>query len=252
MFGRSHVDDLRFIGERFEAARRRVGLSRVELVREAGYENTAKGCRRIRNIERGEATDGDLRTLERFAWVLEIDLDQLEERIEERVEGRRRRELERHPAWLGRMLRSARERSGSSREEVVRAAGLEPVERYARRLERYESAEWRFPADEELEALCGALGVPVATGRATLRQECAYYDELDGQPVVALKGVPGVAVPLEYPRPTCTERVFAFAERRANEEGRQVVTTLADGRSVFFEPGGDRFESTVQRFTEIR
>ena len=86
-----HRDELAWLAEQFEQARKEAGLSRKETVLEAGYENMAKGVRRLDNIEEGRRKVPDPRVLDRFAHVLDVDMDRIWRTIRERGEERRRK-----------------------------------------------------------------------------------------------------------------------------------------------------------------
>ncbi len=252
MPARIHVDDLRFLGDRFKEARKRLGLRRVELVREAGYKNINKGCRRIRHIESGEPPMADRRVFERFAHALDLQLDELFGRIEQREKMRRQEELERHKLWVGTLLNRAREQKGWGVEQTIDKAGLSPAEKYARRLRRFESGEYRFPMDDELEALCEALEIPGLKALYARQKECEYYDRLDKKPRIVARLMPAFYNRVRYPEHFGTDRTLRFAADFSEEHGFRVCVTFSDGRAVYIEPDGYRFESNRQPTMTIR
>ncbi len=243
MPARIHVDDLEFLGDRFKEARERLGLRRVELVREAGYKNTNKGCRRIRHIERGEPPLADERVLRRFAHVLELDLEALWDEVRQRHRARLEAEREGHELWLGGLLRRAREEAGLTVEETIERAGLEPSARFERRLRKFETGEYRFAMQHELEGLCGALDIRELKAFAALQKECEYYDDLDGRPTVVLRLIPAFYTTKTYPDHFTTADVLEFASEFSAEKGLKVCVVFPDKRSVFIERDGYHFET---------
>lgn len=239
---RIHVDDLRFLGDRFKQARRQLGLRRVELVREAGYENINKGCRRILHIERGEPPLADKRVLERFAHVLDLDLEELFDEIRQREEERREEQSKHQKVWLGTLLKRARKQKGWNIEKVVEEAKLSPVDKYAKRLRYFESGEYRFPMMDELEALADALDISGLKALAAFKRECEYYDRLDKKPSIVARLMPAFYNTLSYPEHYDTERILRFAEEFSAKHGFKVCVTLPQNRSVYVEPDGYRFE----------
>ncbi len=239
---RIHVDDLRFLGAQFKQAREALGLRRVDVVREAGYQNLEKGCRRLIDIERAEKLE-DERVLERFAHVLDLDLELLWAEVDRREDARCAERRRRQKMWVGTLLEHAREQKGWTLQQVVEAAGLSPVEQYARRLERFEAGEYRFPMRDELEALCDALDVPFKIGVHALAKECDFYDRLDAKPRVVARLMPAVYSELSYPGGVTTAEVLAFAAAFSADRGLRVCVTFSGGRSVYLEPDGYRFES---------
>ncbi|QDG49575.1 helix-turn-helix domain-containing protein [Persicimonas caeni] len=91
LFGRKkQTEDAPTLAELFREARARHGMSRKECAHAAGYQNVTKGCRRLCEIERGEADFPDERVLARFATALDID--------DEEVRRAQRVEIARHDA----------------------------------------------------------------------------------------------------------------------------------------------------------
>ncbi len=243
MPARIHVDDLSFLGHRFKEARERLELSRVELVREAGYKNTNKGCRRIRHIERGDPPLADVRVLRRFAHVLELDLEALWRAVRQRHKARLEAEREAHEVWLGSLLRSAREEAGLTVEETIERAGLEPRGRFERRLRKLETGEYRFAMQDELEGLCGALDIRELRAFAALQKECEYYDDLDGRPTIVLRLVPAFYTTKTYPDHFTAADVLDFAREFSADKGLKVCVVMQDKRSVFIEQGAYHTET---------
>jgi transcriptional regulator with XRE-family HTH domain len=252
MPARIHVDDLRFLGDQFKEARKRLGLRRVELVREAGYQNTNKGCRRILHIERGEPPLADERVLERFAHVLDLDLDQLFEETHEREQKRREEQRERQKMWVGTLLKGAREQKGWSVEEVIEKAELSPADKYETRLERLESGEYRFPMMDELEALSETLDIAGLKAFAAYKKECEYYDRIGKKPSIVARLMPAFYNKVRYPEHFDTDRILRFAEEFSAKHGFKVCVTLPEGHSVYIEPDGHRFESRRSPTMSIR
>ncbi len=85
-----HRDDLAWLADQFEQARKQAELGREELVREAGYQNITKGLRRLDHIESGDRSSPDPRVLARFADILDSDMASVWETIRTRDEKRRR------------------------------------------------------------------------------------------------------------------------------------------------------------------
>lgn len=91
LFGRKkQTEDSPTLADLFRQARNEREMSRKECACAAGYQNVNKGCRRLCEIERGEAEFPDERVLARFAAALDIP--------DEDVRRAQRAEVARHDA----------------------------------------------------------------------------------------------------------------------------------------------------------
>ncbi len=245
---RIEEEDLSYIAHLFESARIKLNLRRVEVVREAGYKNTAKGCRRLKHIEGGEQEA--LPVYERFAHVLDIDWEEVKEEIRER---RRKRREERDqllpPRRLGSLLRKARERKELSVEEVIDRVedstnlSEEARERWERRFRRLESGSARFPSEVELRAFAGALEVPTEGLRCAAIDERAVYDRQRGVPQCIIRAVPGFYVQKKLPQGCSTLDAIDYAENFSDETNLKVCLVFPDRRALYFNPKTGRHEN---------
>lgn len=228
-------EDVRFLADRFKRARRRAGLSRKACVREAGYTNIAKGLRRLDNLEHPMEPVPDERVLERFAHVLDVDLDSLRRRLREHHRAREMAELERHPLILGTLLGRARESRGLTPDQVARRAttGCRSLE----------SGDRRFPADDDLRSLCEVLDLSVDRARDARSREFAYYDRMEGRPEAAARLVGAILWGFDHPDGLSTEELVAFSHDLSADKDLPVYVGLQDGRCIHIRPGGERFES---------
>ncbi len=69
---RKQAEEKQTLAELFRKARQERQMSRKECACAAGYQNVVKGCRRLCEIERNEASFPDERVLARFAAALDI------------------------------------------------------------------------------------------------------------------------------------------------------------------------------------
>lgn len=157
-----HRDDLAWLSDQLEQARRQAGLDREELVREAGYQNITKGLRRLDHIESGDHSSPNPRVLDRFADVLGIDMASVWQRIRDRDEKRRRE-------------------------------------------------AWEKP--------------------------------LPDGPTIQARLVPAVYPELDFPDRLSLEELLASASRFAERRNCKVWATFDDGRTIYFEPDGTRWNS---------
>lgn len=254
-------EDLSYIAHLFKSTRIKLNLRVVEVVREAGYKNIAKGCRRLRHIERGKEKEA-VPVYKRFAQVLDIDWEELKEELRER--SRKRRDArDRHlpPPRLGSLLRQARERRELSVEEVIdridfsdkipedadeealEEALEEAKKRWRRRLRRLESGEARFPSEVELRAFAGALKVTTAGLRCAAIDERAVYDKQRGVPECIIRAVPGFYVQKKLPQGCSTLDAIDYAENFSDETNIRVCLIFPDRRALYFNPRTGRHEN---------
>ncbi len=238
----THKEELDHVAHRFEWARITLNLRVVEVVREAGYENINKGCRRLSAIEDG-SPQPHISVYERFAHILDIDLELLQEELEEIREARRRRiRQDMPPRILGALFEQARRELNLTEEEIVARTELEPTDHYERRLRRLDSGKARFPTDDEIDEFARALSLsPEAIGRA-FEKERRYYDRRDDIPFFILRAIPGVAINLSFPHPMSTKMHLDYATRYAADRKAKVCLVFGDGRSVYINPDGTRSE----------
>lgn len=144
---------------------------------------------------------------------------------------------------LGRLLQEARKARGWSISETVAAAGLLPQAHFAERLVHIEEGRYRFPTDEELDGLAEALGLEAKNAWGAFDEECTYYDGLPGKPRVVMRLIPAFYSTLRYPDGLSTREILEFAGEKSSTMDRKVCVILQDGKAVYIEPGGERFES---------
>ena len=254
---RIEEEDLSYIAHLFKSTRIKLNLRAVEVVREAGYKNTAKGCRRLKHIEGGKKKEA-VPVYKRFAHVLDIDWEEFKEELRERSR-KRREEWDRHlpPRRLGSLLRKARERKELSVEEVIdkidfsdkipEDADEEALEeakvRWRRRLRRLESGSARFPSEVELRAFAGALEVPTEGLRCAAIDERAVYDRQRGVPQCIIRAVPGFYVQKKLPQGCSTLDAIDYAENFSDETNLKVCLVFPDRRALYFNPKTGRHEN---------
>ncbi len=237
-----HSEELDHVAHRFEWARIQLNLRVVEVVREAGYKNTNRGCRRLRAIENA-SPQNHISVYERFAHVLDIDLDELEEELEEVREDRRRRiRQDMPPRILGTLLEKARRRLELTEPEVIARTDLEPADHYERRFRRLEAGKARFPTAPEIEHFARALSIPAQAIRQAFEKERLVYDRCDDCPHLILRAIPGVAVTLPIPSRRSTKWYLEYADEYASHRRAKVCLVFKDGRSVYINPDGTRSE----------
>lgn len=234
-----HDDDLELVAHRFEWARIRLNLNVEDVVREAGYEDIDKGCRRLRNLEDGKPQPESIYA--RFGQVLDIDLEQLAEDLEQ--QRRHRYEKDRQqmpPRELGALLESARDREDLT---VEQAASRTDEIVSVRRLRRLEGGRDRFPSDAEIEALAQALSVSVEAIRNVCERERRIYDRRGDEPLLIMRAVPGFYTTTPLPQPSSTLQKLQYAQQFAKEKNVSVCLVFPDRRSVYIDPDGNRCES---------
>lgn len=234
-----HTDDLDLVAHRFEWARIRLNLRVVEVVCEAGFDNVEKGCQKLRDIEDGQPQPPSIYA--RFARVLNIDLDKLEEDLkQQRHERHRRFRQEIPPPQLGDLLQSARHKAEMSVEEVAsRTQGAVSP----KRLHRLEGGRDRFPTDDEIEALAAALSIKEEAIRAVYERERRVYDEQDKAPKLVMRALPGFYVNVSLPQPASTKQQLDYAMEYSRELNKKVCLVFTDGRSIYINPDGERSET---------
>lgn len=234
-------NDLGFLGQRFKEARKAAGLRHIEVVREAGYKNINKGCRRIIEIERAERKQTGA-VYERFAHVLAMDLEELTEALlHERhlVDKEWRENLP--PAILGDVLRAARRRAGMDIDEVVHRCGLEGLRTTRSRIARLESGEARFPSWGERYRLADTLSIKQDVLDRAYEEECALYDG-QGTLYALFRAVPTVPAIKRISGGLRTKEAISYARKLASEVGREVIVVFPDFRHLYISSGGSRRE----------
>ncbi len=233
-----HHEDLQLVAHHFEWARIRLNLHIIEVARQADCDDIDNGCTQLREIE--NATPQPAEVYARFAPVLNIDLDGLEEQLQQR----RDRRLEQHrqdiPARrLGAVLESVRTNADMSVDQVVDGTdGLVGTRRY----HRLEKGRDRLPSGAELQALAKSFDIDVDALRWAAAQQRRVYDRLTDTPTFVARAVPGFYVTSPLPQPASTKQHLDYATTFARQKCVQVCLVFADSRSVYIKPDGTRRE----------
>ena len=243
-------DDLNHLATLFQSTRIRLNLTIIDVVREAGYKNTNKGCRHLRHLERSRELPSD-EIYQRFAQVLDIDFTELEADIAARREARRTippQDLP--PRILGALLERARQAAGLTHKELTEALGWLPRDIRERRLRRLEAGRDRFPSNTELQELASALSLSIDTLKAARHQEYAHYDNLKKAPKFIFRAMPAIYITQSLPddlnpatASAATAGAIAYAEEFATLRGFNTCLVFPDSRSLYLFPSGSRSES---------
>lgn len=235
-------EELDHIAQRFQWARLTLNLRIEEAVGEAGSDDIDDGCQRLRAIE-NSTPQPDIGTYERFARVLDIDLDELHEELEALREQRRRTiRQDLPPRILGRLIEAARQKLGLTDTEIVDRTQLAPTKRYERRLRRLEAGKARFPTDDEIEAFAPALSVSTEAMRRAFEEERRVYDRRHDGPRLFMRVMPAVSASVPIPDSRSTKWYLDYADDYARDRAAKVCLVFGDERSVYINPDGTRTE----------
>lgn len=245
-------EELEHVAHRFRWARLTLNLRVIEVADEAGYTDIDEGCRTLRAIEDG-APQPLIGVYERFAHVLDIDLDDLEAELETLREKRRQKIRQDVPRRiLGSLIETSRRRLDLTEEEVIALTQLVPADHYKRRLRRLEAGKARFPTDIETEQFARALRIPPQAIRRAFGKERRIYDRRDDTPELIMHAMPTVGASVPLPDSRSTKWYLDYAEEYARDNEAKVCLVFGDGRSVYIDPDGTRAESYKPPRTALR
>jgi transcriptional regulator with XRE-family HTH domain len=151
--------------------------------------------------------------------------------------------------WLADQFAQARRQAGLDRKELVRRAGYQNITRGLRRLDHIESGTGSSPDSRVLDRFADVLDIDMTSIWETIRtrdderRREAWEKPLPDDPTVQARLVPAVYPELDFPDRLSLEELFASASRFAQRRNCKVWATFEDGRTIYFEPDGTRWNS---------